>query len=212
MKRCKQILFLVLVMILAFAPSAMAAKHSIYKPGTAEMNAMNAFLTAFTEMDSPAITSTASSADLIQFYYNHLWYSDYQAFASGDYAGGNNYRVSDARVQEIVGQFFYNPMKVDLYQSEYDYDGKYFYNAETGGRIRGGFAITTSIYSLGNDKYFVSYMTFGEGEYWSEAQTKLTLNEAWSKFGDPVGFGSALICADNLKDADTYRMISFSPA
>ena len=171
--------------------------------------AMNLFLSNFTEVGSD-ISFTSGDAALVDFAHNHIWFNDYDSFEYGEYFNGNNARVSDDRIQGIIDRFFYKAPRVDLSQSRFDYDGEYYYHAETGGGANGGFALTLNIYAADDNRYYVSFLTFGADGNWDNDSLKLTFAAAEMQFGVPAHGGHAWITADDLSDRSTYRMISFS--
>ena len=175
--------------------------------------AVNLFLSNFTEVGVKAVCggslADADNEALVDFAHDHLWFNDPDAFENGDYFNGNNCRVADDEIQDILNRYFYDAPKVDLSITRFDYDGAYYYHCETGGWISDGFAMATSMCPLGDDAYFVSFLVFGAGENWSNDDLHLSISEAGKKYGHPNGYGSALVHASDIEVRKTYKMISF---
>ncbi len=210
MKSFKRIALMVLAAILFFIPMALAESHEPLKLNDEQYRAVNLFLSNFTETGIAAIQNDSDDQDLISFAHAHLWFNDHNSFEYGEYDRDNNCRVKVDRIQEIIDKYFYLSKKVDLSGSDLDYDGKYYYHSETGGWCSCGFAITTGVSPLGNDEYFVSFMTFASGEAWDNDALELSVDQAWQKFGTPSAYGHALIYARDLADRSTYQMISYN--
>lgn len=169
------------------------------------------FLSNFTEIGCLSISENSPDIDLVDFAHDHLWFNDYSAFEFGEYAGSNNCRVSDARIQEIVSRYFRSAPAVALDQTRFDYDSGYYYHCETGGWLSGGFAHVISLCPAGEkDTYFVSFAVFGGGESWENGDIRLSAAEAQLKYGAPRGYGSALVYAGDLADRSTYSLLSFA--
>ena len=207
MKKLQHIASILLILSLCLLQTAFASGVANLNGG--EREAMNLFLSNFTVVGRD-IAFTSGEAALVDFAHDHLWFNDYEAFEYGEYENGNNCRVSDERIQEIIDRYFDGAPQVDLSQSRFDYDGAYYYHAETGGGANGGFALTLNVYAAGENCYYVSFLTFGEGESWGRSDLKLNFADAEMKFGVPAHGGHAWITASDLSDRSTYRMISFS--
>ena len=172
--------------------------------------AMNLFLSNFTEIGLDSVSTWSGDKDLVDFAHDHMWFNAYDSFEYGEYAGENNCRVSDDRIQSIIDKYFTDPRQVDLSQTRFDYDGEYYYHCETGGWNNCGFAHTINVYPAGEDKYFVSFLVFENGESWENDVLDDNLDEIIAERGEPVSYGSALIFAKDLADRSTYKMISYS--
>ena len=170
---------------------------------------MNLFLSNFTEVGGD-IAFYSGDAALVDFAHDHLWFNEYESFEHGEYSNGNNSRLSDERIQEIIDRYFYEAPQVDLSQSRFDYDGEYYYHNETGGGANGGFALTLNAYAANDHSYYVSFLTFGVDDNWSNDSLKRNFADAEMEFGIPAHGGHAWITATDLSDRSTYRMISFS--
>jgi len=198
------------VLMLALLCGTAAAEAALVELSTDERAAVNLFLSNFTETGVESIDDFPEDCVLVDFAHDHLWFNDYESFEYGDYANGNNCRVSDERIRQIIGDYFYDPRSVDLSQTRFDYIDGCYYHFETGGWSNDGFAHTVSACSIGDDKYFVSFLVFGGGEAWDNSVMDDSMSEAESGYGHPNGYGSALIYASDLSDRNTYKMISYS--
>ena len=196
----RKIVFL-LVFILCLTPAAMAENY-----------AMNLFLSNFTEVGVEQVDTHTHRDALVDFAHDHMWFNDHEAYEYGEYENDNNCRVSDDRILEIIDNFFYaaDVNEEILDQTRYDYDGEYYYHCETGGWNNCGFAHTINVYPAGEDKYFVSFLVFENGESWENDVLDDNLDEIIAVRGEPVSYGSALIYAEDLADRSTFKMISYS--
>lgn len=209
MKKLLRILAVLTVLMLCSAP----ALASAYEPVslTAEQRAAaNLFLSNFTEIGVRSLESYEDDMNLVDFAHDHLWFNDQDSFEYGEYANGNNCRVSNERIQEIIDKYFYYPRPVDLSQTRFDYINGYYYHCETGGWTPDGFAYTVSAVQTEIDTYFVSFLIFGGGDYWDNSVMDDSLEEIAERFPYSCGYGSALIHAEDLSDRSTYKMIAFS--
>ena len=209
MKKLLRILAVLTVLMLCSAP----ALASAYEPVslTAEQRAAaNLFLSNFTEIGVRSLESYEDDMNLVDFAHDHLWFNDQDSFEYGEYANGNNCRVSNERIQEIIDKYFYYPRPVDLSQTRFDYVNGYYYHCETGGWTPDGFAYTVSAVQTEVDTYFVSFLIFGGGDYWDNSVMDDSLEEIAERFPYSCGYGSALIHAEDLSDRSTYKMIAFS--
>lgn len=209
MKKLLRILAVLTVLMLCSAP----ALASAYEPVslTAEQRAAaNLFLSNFTEIGVRSLESYEDDINLVDFAHDHLWFNDQDSFEYGEYANGNNCRVSNERIQEIIDKYFYYPRPVDLSQTRFDYINGYYYHCETGGWTPDGFAYTVSAVQTEIDTYFVSFLIFGGGDYWDNSVMDDSLEEIAERFPYSCGYGSALIHAEDLSDRSTYKMIAFS--
>lgn len=209
MKKLLRILTVLTVLMLCSAP----ALASAYEPVslTAEQRAAaNLFLSNFTEIGVRSLESYEDDMNLVDFAHDHLWFNDQDSFEYGEYANGNNCRVSNERIQEIIDKYFYYPRPVDLSQTRFDYVNGYYYHCETGGWTPDGFAYTVSAVQTEIDTYFVSFLIFGGGDYWDNSVMDDSLEEIAERFPYSCGYGSALIHAEDLSDRSTYKMIAFS--
>jgi len=210
MKLLRCTALIALALILALAPMAVAEERGPLSLTEKEHYAVNLFLSNFTEIGIDEIsTYEFDDKPLVDFAHDHLWFNDYDSFEYGEYFGGNNCRVPDDRIQEIINKYFLDPRTVDLSQTRFDYDGEYYYHCETGGWTSCGFAMNTSVCPIEDGYYYVSFMVFAGGEFWDNSALNLSLDEAWEQFGHPCGYGSALISAENLADRSTYKMINY---
>lgn len=209
MKKLLRILAVLTVLMLCSAP----ALASAYEPVslTAEQRAAaDLFLSNFTEIGVRSLESYEDDMNLVDFAHDHLWFNDQDSFEYGEYANGNNCRVSNERIQEIIDKYFYYPRPVDLSQTRFDYVNGYYYHCETGGWTPDGFAYTVSAVQTEIDTYFVSFLIFGGGDYWDNSVMDDSLEEIAERFPYSCGYGSALIHAEDLSDRSTYKMIAFS--
>ena len=207
----KKILVLVLAALMITA--AMPVSASQYAPIklTAERSgAVNLFLSNFTEAWIDGIEDCSDDYMLVDFAHDHLWFNDNDSFEYGDYANGNNCRVSDDRIQEIIDKYFYDSRQVDLSQTRYDYIDGYYYDTQTGGFIPGGFAHAVSMCPIGDGKYYVSFMIFGAGDYWDNSVMDDSLAVIEANFGHPCGYGCAIVYAEDTADRSTYKMVSYN--
>lgn len=209
MKCLQRIGLLVLAWMLILVPMASADSFAPIDLDADQYRAVNLFLSNFTEVGLEEIRANSDDLALVDFAHDHLWFNDHESFEYGEYSGSNNCRVPDDRIQEIVDKYFYPPKTVDLTQTRFDYDGEYYYHCETGGWRNSGFALTASAMPIGNDQYFVSFLIFGSDAFWENDALSLTFDQAWDEFSGPDGFGHALICATDLADRSTYRMIFY---
>lgn len=196
--------------LLALISTATAEEYMSLALTAEERAAANLFLSNFTETGISEIDDYLDDMQLVDFAHDHLWFNDNDSFEYGEYSNGNNCRVSDDRIQEIVDKYFYGPRQVDLSCTRYDYADGYYYHCETGGFVPDGFAYVTGICPIGDGVYFVSFMVFGGGNMWDNSVLDDPLSDIVDSYGHPNGYGSALIHADDLADRSTYRMIAFS--
>lgn len=207
MKLLRRIIPVLLVLSLCLAQTALAT--GALNLTAEERHAMNLFLSNFTEVGSDVAYYGPDEA-LVDFAHDHMWFNSYDSYEYGDYFNGNNCRVSNKKIQDIINRYFACAPQVDLSQTRFDYDGKYYYHQETGGWTNDGFAITLDAYDGGCNTYYVSFLTFGAGNYWTNDVMWLSLAEAERQYGTTYRGGHAWITATNLADRSTYRMISFS--
>ena len=200
---------MVFLLCLALPLTQAAFASGVINLNDAERYSMNLFLSNFTEIGSD-IAFYSDDASLVDFAHDHLWFNDYESFEYGEYPNGNNSRVSDDQIQSIIDRYFDAAPQVDLSQSRFDYDGEYYYHVETGGGANGGFALTLNVYSADDDRYYVSFLTFGTDDNWDNDSLNLNFADAEMQFGVPAHGGHAWITASDLSDRSTYRMISFS--
>lgn len=211
MKKAKFLRFLALaLLLLCLAPGALAAAPEAIEMDREMTYAMNLFLSNFTEVGLEQADAYAGDAILVDFAHDHLWFNSYDSFEYGDYFNGNNCRVADNRIQEIIDQYFYHAPTVDLRQTRFDYDGEYYYHCETGGWNNSGFAHALDVRSAGQDEYFVSFMVFDNGEFWDVEVMDDPLTGLLDRYGAPRSYGCALVHASDLADRSTYSMISYS--
>lgn len=210
MKTFKRILAAAVAALFCLTACASAQTYAPVELSGDARYAMNLFLSNFTEIGLGSVSTWSDDKTLVDFAHDHMWFNAYDSFEYGEYAGENNCRVSDDRIQSIIDKYFAEPRQVDLSQTRFDYDGEYYYHCETGGWINSGFAQTVSVCPLGDDRYFVSFMTFGGGEFWENDVFSMTIGEAAEKFGEPANFGHAVVRAGNLSDRSTYKMESFN--
>lgn len=199
-----------LMLTLALAPIACADTYTPIKPNAKQSYAMNLFLSNFTEIGLKSVSNNSYDIDLVDFAHDHMWFNNYRLFEFGEYFADNNCRVSDDRIQSIVDNYFYEAPKVDLSQTRFDYDGEYYYHCETGGWITCGFAVNTSVARVAENEYYISFMIFSGGDFWTNDDLNLTIDEAWRKYGAPTGYGSALVYASDISNRSTYLMISYA--
>ena len=200
------------VILLVLACVGSTAFASAYQPidfNEEQAAAANLFLSNFTEVGVRNISSFPSDQEMVDFAHDHMWFNDSDSFEYGEYSNGNNCRVSDDRIQEIVDKYFYyRPKRVDLSQTRFDYHDGYYYHCETGGWINDGFAHVISICPTGEENiYFVSFLIFGGGNYWENSVMNWSLEQIEAEYDYISGYGSAMIYAENLSDRSTYKII-----
>lgn len=214
MKLIRRTFAIVIAAMICLAAAASAQSYAPIELTGDVRYAMNLFLSNFTEIGGGDIATWSDDIDLVDFAHDHLWFNDHDSYEYGEYSeypddDGNNCRVSDDRIQEIVDKYFLDAPKVDLSQTRFNYDGEYYYHCETGGWTNSGFAQTVSTCPLGDNEYFVSFMVFGGGEFWENDVLSMTIDEAAGKYGAPTSYGYARVYAENLSDRSTYKMISY---
>lgn len=214
MKLTKRILAIVIAAMICFVSAASAQSYAPIDLNGDARRAMNLFLSNFTEVGMDEVSKWSEDIALVDFAHDHLWFNDYESFEYGEYSeypddGGNNCRVSDDRIQEIIDKYFLDAPVVDLSQTRFNYDGEYYYHCETGGWTSCGFAQTVSVCPIGDNQYFTTFMVFGGGEFWENDALSLTIDEAAEKFGAPHTFGHAIVYASDLSDRATYKMVSY---
>jgi len=210
MKTLTRIVAILTMLTLTLVPGVSAEEHAAIALTADVRYAANLFLSNFTEIGIDHIDAyTFDDTELVDFAHDHQWFNSNDSFEYGDYAGGNNCRVSDDRIQAIVDKYFIDSHTVDLTKTRFDYDGEYYYHCETGGWTSCGFAMVTSICPIEDNYYYVSFMVFGGGEAWDDSALSLSLEEAWNTFGHPSGYGSALVQAADISNRATYKMISY---
>ena len=210
MKRHLRILSVLVICIMFLTSAASASGPALIELTDEQRAAANLFLSNFTEIGLRSVDAYGEDIDLVDFAHDHLWFNDHDAFEYGEYKNGNNCRVSDGRIQEIVDKYFYDPRTVDRSQTRFDYIDGYYYHCETGGWTPAGFAYTVSAVQTEIDTYFVSFLIFGGGDYWDNGVMDDSLEEITGRFPYSCGYGSALIHAEDLSDRSTYKMIVFS--
>ena len=215
MKTFLRIFMTILIAALCLVPAASATSYAPLSLSGEERYAMNLFLSNFTEVGCNEVGSYSNDIHLVDFAHDHMWFNDYEAYEYGEYSeypddGGNNCRVSDDRIQEIVDKYFLDPPIVDLSQTRFNYDGEYYYHCETGGWINSGFAQTVSVCPIGDNRYFAAFMVFDNGNSWDNSALELSVDEAAETFGAPSDFGCAVIYASDLSDRNTYKMVNYS--
>lgn len=199
-----------LIIALCLVPAALAENYVPLDLSAKEQYTVNLFLSNFTETGVDKIDARSDDRALVDFAHDHMWFNSYDKFEYGDYFGDNNCRVSDDRIQEIIDDYFYYPIKVDLSQTRFDYDGEYYYHCETGGWSDSGFAYATSVCPMGGDRYFVSFVSFGLGGDWENDVLKSDIDELLDEYIAPTTYGSAVIRAKDLADRSTYKMEALS--
>lgn len=178
-----------------------------------QMREISLFLSNFTESDLCHMSGgvfdiqNVSEAQLVEFAVNHTWFN-YQGtrIEWGEYKNGNNVRMLDDRIRNIVMKYFgvtvhnLDPLYVD-------YEAPYYYWTETGGHLPGGFALAESISYLGDSRYLVMFTSFGSGDIWDNDDLSLTPSQARNKFIYSGEFrGKAVIYAENILDRSTYKL------
>lgn len=206
----KKLSALILILALCMSPAALAEYYAPLRLDAEQSYALNLFLSNFTEVGMEHIDAYSDEKALVDFAHDHMWFNSYEAYEYGAYAGGNNCRVSDDRIQEIIDAFFYYPPQVDLSRTRFDYDGEYYYHCETGGWSNSGFAHAMSVCPVGNDQYFISFAVFGSGGKWDNSAMDDDISRLIAEFTAPDAYGSALIHAEDLADRSSYRMISMT--
>jgi len=210
MKRFVRCITLLTVLMLCLVPAACASSYDPVILTEEEAAAVSLFLSNFTEVGMKSCENSWDDMNLVDFAHDHMWFNSNDSYEFGEYFSGNNCRVSDDRIQEIIDKYFYDPYEVDLSQTRFDYADGYYYHCETGGWTDCGFAHAVSVCPIGEDKYFVSFLIFGGGYDWDNSVMDDSLEEIEAAFGHPSGYGSALIYASDLSDRSTHRMISFA--
>ncbi len=197
------------ILTFLFLPWAQA-KTALKTPTAQEFQAMNLFLSNFTEIGIQTISSASPDKDLVDFAHDHMWFNSPDRYSYGTYFSGNNCRVADTNIQSTIDAYFYDAPDVDVRQTRFDYKDGYYYHQETGGWTHDCFALTTSVCSLGDNLWYISFVGFGAGEDWSNEDLSLCFEQAVQKFGAPQCCGCALVYAADLSDRSTYKMLSFS--
>lgn len=175
----------------------------------AQHMAANLFLSNFTEIGTfDYIACHSDDIDLVDFAHDHMWFNSNNSFEYGEYFDGNNCRVSDENIQNVIDSYFLYPHQVDLSETRYDYDGEYYYSCETGGFVHAGFAYVVNVFPMEENTYFMSFVTFGGGNEWGNEVMSMSLEEIEEKYGDHFGCGSALVYSEDLSDRDTYKLVS----
>lgn len=198
------------VLVLCIFSAALAENFVSMVLTEKEHYTMNLFLSNFTEVGVEEIGCHSDSQTLVDFAHDHIWFNDYESYEYGEYEGGNNCRVADDHIPEIINRFFGDIGEVDLSRTRFDYDGEYYYHCETGGWSNSGFAYTVNVCSIGNDTYFVSFLNFEGLEPWENDVLDDDLDTIIEKYGNPIACGSARIHAGDLADRSSYKMISYS--
>lgn len=207
-KFCKSYILLILIL---FCIPASAENAALLELTDCQSYAMNLFLSNFTEVGIEQIDCSSDEKALVDFAHDHLWFNSYDSYEYGDYFGGNNCRVSDDRIAEIIHAYFLYPYEtVDLSQTRFDYDGEYYYHCETGGWESCGFAHVLSVYPIGHDQYFVSFAVFCSGEFWDNSVMNGEFSKLLTMYGEPYAYGSARIYAETLSERSSYKLISYS--
>lgn len=203
---------LLLALVLCLAPAAIAENYVPVELTNEENYAMNLFLSNFTEVGMDWVDARISREELVDFAHDHMWFNDYESYEYGEYENGNNCRVSDDRILEIIDDYFYEADFDEdiLAQTRFDYDGEYYYHCETGGWNDSGFAYTVGAYPIDEDKYFVYFLNFCNGDSWKNDVLDDDINSIIEKYGEPLAYGSATVYAKNLADRSTYKMISYT--
>lgn len=209
-KVCKT--FILLALLLCFV-SAAAESYAALDLDRQETYAMNLFLSNFTETGVATVDSFTDHDALAHFAIYHLWFNDHDSIERGEYGDVYNRRVSEARLLEVMKDFFYYAAESADYLNPGNIpsDGEYFYFLETGGENNCGFARSMGVHPIGDDRYFVSFMVFDNGTFWENDVLDDDLDEIIERYDSPVGFGSALIYAEDLSDRSSYKMISYAP-
>jgi len=202
------------IMALVFMFGCTAGLATNYAPidfTDEEAAAANLFLSNFTEVGVVSLDSFPSDMDLVDFAHDHLWFNDNDSFEYGEYFGENNCRVPDDRIQEIVDKYFYyRPKRVELSETRFDYRDGYYYHCETGGWINSGFAHVVSISPIGDDMYYMSFLIFGDANYWDNSVMSWSIEEIEAQYGEYAGYGVACVYAADLSDRSTYKIVSFA--
>ena len=178
-----------------------------------QIREINLFLSNFTESDLCYMSrgvfdiQNASEYVLVEFALEHTWFNYQESRIEwGEYKNGNNVRMRDDFVRNIIGKYF--GVTVHNLDSLYaDYEAPYYYWTETGGHVPGGFALTESVSYLGQNRYLVSFSIFAGGDMWDNSDLSLTHEEARSKFIYSSELrGEAVIFAENIYDRSTYKL------
>jgi len=209
----KRIFALVLVFLMAAVPAGLADDPDpIVRVELTEdvRAAAGLFLSNFTEIGLDSVSVNSPDEVLVDFAHDHMWFNSYESYEYGDYARGNNCRVSDDRIQDIIERYFYDfTWEVDLSQTRFDYEDGYYYHCETGGWTSCGFAVVTDIWQVQPDTYFISFMVFGGGYDWDNSVMGMTVEQAQAEYFYADGYGSALVHAEDIGDRSTYKLISY---
>lgn len=208
---------MLIILILCVACPAQAENCMPLELSSQQRYAANLFLSNFTElgMNLDRIERPFSHMQLVDFAHDHMWANSYDSFEYGEFPDGNNCRVSDEGIQTIIDSFFYFPPEVDLSCTRFDYDGEYYYHCETGGWSQAGFAHVIDMRPVEKADiydgylYYVSFMVFGDGAEWTNDVLGDSLEEVLEKYGNPDGFGCAMVYAGDPADRSSYRMISY---
>ena len=207
-------LIALLLVLLCLMPCACAAKYEPITLTVEEAAAANLFLSNFTETGVCNVGWKSPDIDLVDFAHDHMWFNSRDRFEFGEYFNGNNCRVSDEKIQEVIDKYFWDPWQVDLSETRYDYRDGYYYGCETGGFTPMGFAHVVSVVpcdTYGEPAYLMTFLVYGIGDGWDSSVYSMTQDAIEAEYADfAPGCGSALVSASDLSDRSTYRMMSYS--
>ena len=206
----KKLLICLLILSLAIAPAAMAQSYVPLDLNSDQRYAASLFLSNFTEVGCESLGTDSPDMDLVDFAHDHLWFNSNKSYEFGDYFDGYNCRVSDDKIQGILNSYLYDPHRVDLTETRFEYKGGYYYHDETGGWTSMGYAAVTSMCPLGDDFYFVSFLVFGAGEDWTNDDIRLSVAQSAKKYGGPCAGGSAVVHAADISRRGAYTLCSYT--
>ena len=136
MKRFVRCITLLTVLMLCLVPAAYASSYDPVILTEEEAAAVNLFLSNFTEVGMKTCECGWDDMQLVDFAHDHMWFNSQSSYEFGEYFSGNNCRVSDDRIQEIIDKYFYDPYEVDLSQTRFDYADGYYYVLDNGKKLK----------------------------------------------------------------------------
>lgn len=181
-----------------------------------ELCNLQIFLSNFTEqgMGHPAAVLQGSSmtdAQLVDFAIEHIWYNRQDKLEWGEYANGNNVRLSSEHIPEVCLKYF-GRVPEELSPSLHDYEGGCYYWQETGGHVPYGFAAVTEAKDMGGGRYRVDFEVHGMGMAWDGDVHAMSLQALAEKrpelCTDDAPRGNAVIDVGNgsLMDRSTWTL------
>lgn len=130
----------------------------------------------------------------------------------GDFEYGNTKIYETDEIAQFVKDNFGVEVKTNEAAYLTYHDGAYYYD-ETGGTMKGDFAIVTNVIDMQDGTYEIRFSGFGLGYNWDETSLAMSEEEARAAFNDfPGTAGYALISAEDINDISTYRLIKLVTA